>query len=302
MLRHKKRVIMKKIIITLLLLFPLMTGCSNINANLDLLNKNTALFSAKLHSEKNIDKNEISLIKENFAQFLDGDYITDISFSNDLAKIDAVKLVKNIKKNDLDLSSVGFKTNLKSGRFVEVKNNPFITFFNVDLTYDLQSQSKRIEKIKKIKNTTQTAGLKPEYLQKYGDTEISLDDVQDSINEDLSSNLEDSYADKAIIDTELQDNDNEAKPNETKTKKSEFSPKFSITLPSSASFNNADKVVDDTYYWNIRKSSPTNIKLQYIIYNSFTISLLLITIFALLFLLAKKILKHDSQKRIGSNN
>lgn len=293
---------MKKIIITLLFLCPFITGCGNVSANLDFLNKNTVLFSANLDTDKDVAKDEILLIRNNYKQFLDDDYITDIAFSNDSAKIEAVKLSKDIKRKDLDLSSIGFKSNLKSGRFIEVKHNIFITSFNVDLTYDLSSQTKKITAPVIGENKSQVGGLKPEYLQKYGDTQISFDDAQGSINEDLSNNLDGEYADKNIINEELEQEDDISISKEATDKNDVFNPQFSITLPSLASYNNADNVINKTYYWTIRKDSPTNIKLQYVIYNGFTIALLIFVVFGILFLLAKKILKHDAQKRVGANN
>lgn len=293
---------MKRIIIILLFLCPFVAGCGNINANLDFLNKNTVLFSANLNTDKEADQEEILLIKNNYKQFLDDDYITDITFSNDSANIEAVKLSKNIKNNDLDLSSIGFKSNLKSGKFIEVKRNIFITSFNVDLTYDLPSQTKKIITPAISDSKSQVTGLKPEYLQKYGDTQISFDDTQGSINQDLRNNLDGEYADKNIIDKELEQEDDTGISEKSTNKKNVFNPQFSITLPSLASFNNADSVVNKTYYWTIRKNSPTNIKLQYVIYNGFTIALLIFGVFGILFIIAKKILKHDAQKRIGANN
>lgn len=285
---------MKRVILLLLLFSPMLTGCTKVDVNVDLVGKNTALVSLNLFSDKDITKDEVSIIKNNYKQFIDTDYVTDIYFSDDKAKISAVKLTKNLKKNDVNLSLLGFKSNQKSGKFIEIKNNLFVTSYNVDLLYDFAAEKKFINT-----NTekTETKGLKPEYLQKYGDKEISKDNPEVNIKKDFEENSQIIQPDEKNINAEQK----QTKEN-IFSEKSDFRPQFSITLPSAASYNNADNVENNTYYWTIRKDSPTNIKLQYVVYNSFAITILILMIIIILFVLSKLILRHDSQKRIGSNN
>lgn len=287
---------MKRLIITLFMLMPLLCGCSYINANVEFLDNNNILYATELGSKENIPAEEVKIIKENYKNFLDDDFITDVMFSENRAAIQAIKISKNIKLNDIDLSSMGFKTLNKSGRFIDVKQNPFVTLYSVDLVYDLNSQSRRI--IKEINNyeRKEKEGLKPEYLQKYGDEDITLDNPDKTTEEDFRENLEENSIVKREISPEktteqIQNYD-----------VADFKAKFSITLPAAASYNNADKAANNIYIWDIRTNEPTSIKLQYIVYNSWAITILLISVLLLLYLSARLILKHDSQKRIGTNN
>ena len=83
----------------------------------------------------------------------------------------------------------------------------------------------------------------------------------------------------------------------------EFDAVFSVKLPYFAAYNNADISQGmDTYIWRIKKDGVTNIKLQYIVYNGWSIAFLILLFILLLLYLAKRILRHDAQKRIGSEN
>lgn len=288
---------MKKLILLLLIFLPFMTGCSKIDANIDFIDTKNVFFSANLNTDETVSPKEIKIIKQNFKNYLDDDYVTDVFFSEDSAKIEAVKLSKNIKINDINLSSLGFKTNNKSGRFIDVKHNVFVTLYNVDLVYNLDTQVDKINK-KVAEKEKEFQPLKPEYLQKYGDEDISLDNPQNTIDEDFKSNFDDDSINRVVP----KEDDSEDASSDDKLDVADIDLQFSVTLPSRASYNNADKVDNNTYYWFVKSGEPTKIKLQYIVYNSFGISILLLIVFGLLFLFARKIVKHDSQKRIGTNN
>ena len=287
---------MKKLIITLLMLVPLITGCSEIDANVDFIDAKNVMFSVDLDSHGNVSKREVQLIKDNYKKFIDDDYITDLKFSDTSARIEAVKLTKNVRRNDIDLSSLGFTTKNKSGRFIDVKHNPFVTLYSVDMVYNLKPQADKVI-MNYIQNNKEQAGLKPEYLQKYGDTETSLDNPEKNGQKDFEENFEDS----SVAERDASAPSPEAEPDDIMDV-SKLNTQFSVTLPSRASYSNADNVADGTYYWNVTADKPVSIKLQFIVYNSFAITLLILGVFGLLFLLAKRILKHDTQKRIGTNN
>lgn len=288
---------MKKLILMLLMFLPFMTGCSKIDANIDFIDTKNVFFSANLNTDETVSPKEIKIIKQNFKNYIDDDYVTDVFFSQDAAKIEAVKLSKNIKRNDINLSSLGFKTKNKSGRFIDVKQNIFVTLYNVDLVYDLDRQADKINK-KIIEKEKEFQPLKPVYLQKYGDEEISLEDPQKTIDADFKANFDDDMITRILPSKVDSDDDSQ---NE-KLDIADLDLQFSVTLPSRASYNNADRVDENTYYWFIKTGKPIKIKLQYIVYNSFGITVFLLIVFGLLFLIARKILKHDAQKRIGTNN
>lgn len=292
---------MKKLIIMLLMFLPLLTGCSKINANLDFMDGKNVFFSANLNSGNSVSPKEIKIIKENFKNYLDDDFITDVFLSDESAKIEAVKLSKNIRINDIDLSSLGFKTNNKSGRYIDVKHNIFITLYNVDLVYNLDTQVAKISKKVEEKEKEMQA-LKPEYLQKYGSEDIESDEenIQKTVDEDFKANFEGDGINRMVKDDSDEADDDSS--DDEKFDASDLDLNFSVTLPSRASFDNADKVDNNTYYWFIKPGEPIKIKLQYIVYNSFAITLTLLAVLALLFLIARKILIHDAQKRIGTNN
>lgn len=287
---------MKKLLITLFMLIPICTGCSNIDANIDFLDTKNVMFSANVNSKDKISPEEAKFIKDNYKNYLDDDFITDVYFSDDEAKIQAVKISKNIKRNDINLSSIGLKTNNKDGRYIEIRHNPFVTLYKVDLEYNLDAQTEKFKK-KDIEKPKDSTALKPEYLQKYGDEEITLDNPDQTEEEDFQANFEEN----SISERETQTVSDDDKENNN-LNSDDLNLTFTITLPSRASFTNADKVEENIYYWNIKSGEPTSIKLQYIVYNSWAILLLLLFIFGVLYFIARKILKHDSQKRIGTNN
>ena len=277
---------------------PLITGCSKIDANIDLIDAKNIFFTANLNTDASVSPREVKIIKQNFKNYIDDDYVTDVFFSEQAAKIEAVKLSKNIKRNDINLSSLGFKTNNKSGRFIEIKDNFFVTLYNVDLVYNLDNQVNKITQ-KVAEKEKEFQPLKPEYLQKYGDEEISLDNPEKAIDEDFKANFDGEDLFNRVVTT---NNDSDDNSQNEKFDVKDLNLQFSVTLPSRASYDNADRVEDNTYYWFIKSGEPTKIKLQYIVYNGFGILILLLVVFGLLYLLARKILNHDAQKRIGTNN
>ena len=131
--------------------------------------------------------------------------------------------------------------------------------------------------------------LVPEYYQKYAEqTETEAEQ-----REDFMQNLDDET--KKFIE----ESHTEAVEQQT-AKNEDYNASFSIKVPSFASYNNADSAEGSLYTWNINKEGETVIKLQYVKYNSSAILILILAGIALLILLARKILKHDSQKRVGN--
>lgn len=290
---------MKKIIISLLLLTPFLAGCTNIDSQLTLNDDKSASIVTSLAYEGNLlnqgDK-VAQTVANNYEKFLDPIYNVETAYSDNLSTITATKSVKNVQHVDLDLSSLGFKSNLPDGKFVEVKKNFLVTSFNIDLTYDYPAQVSKIQKVEqKVNAAKDTKGLQPEYLQKYGDaSEIQPSDVE--AREDFSEHLDPSA--KVLIKED--DADANAEADKTKKQDEKMNMSFSVKVPSFASYNNADSMNLNVYTWNILKDKPTVIKLQYVQYSGFAIGFVIVAGIALLILLARKIKKHDAQRRIDN--
>lgn len=286
---------MKKIIISLLLLTPFLTGCTNIDSQLTLNDDKSASIVTSLAYEGNLlnqDDVVAQTVVSNYEKFLDPLYDVETAYSDKLSTITATKSVKNIQHVDLDLSSLGFKSNLPDGKFVEVKKNFLVTSFNIDLTYNYPEQVSKVEKIEKQVKTKETKTLQPEYLQKYGDaSEIQPADVEN--REDFMDHLD---PDAKML---IKEDDEDAKTSTSKTD-NKMNMSFSIKVPSFASYNNADNINLNVYSWNILKDQPTLIKLQYVQYSGFAIGFVIVAGIALLIFLASKIKKHDAQRRIDN--
>lgn len=289
---------MKKIIISLLLLTPFLTGCANIDSQLTLNDDKSASIVTSLAYEGNLlnqGDNVAQTVTSNYEKFLDPLYNVETAYSEKLSTITATKSVKNIQHVDLDLSSLGFKSNLPDGKFVEVKKNFLVTSFNIDLTYDYPAQVSKIEKFENIVKVNGSKGLQPEYLQKYGDaSEIQPADVD--AREDFSEHLDPSA--KVLIKED--DADAVAGTDNSKKQDDKMNMSFSVKVPSFASYNNADSMNLNVYTWNILRDKPTVIKLQYVQYSGFAIGFVIVLGIALLILLARKIKKHDAQRRIDN--
>lgn len=286
---------MKKIIISLLLLTPFLTGCTNIDSQLTLNDGKSASIVTSLAYEGNLlnqDDVVAQTVVSNYEKFLDPLYDVETAYSDKLSTITATKSVKNIQHVDLDLSSLGFKSNLPDGKFVEVKKNFLVTSFNIDLTYNYPEQVSKVEKIEKQVKTKETKTLQPEYLQKYGDaSEMQPADVEN--REDFMDHLD---PDAKML---IKEDDEDAKTSTSKTD-NKMNMSFSIKVPSFASYNNADNINLNVYSWNILKDQPTLIKLQYVQYSGFAIGFVIVAGIALLIFLASKIKKHDAQRRIDN--
>lgn len=286
---------MKKLIISLLLLVPVLSGCANVDTMLTINDDKSASVVTSLSYQGDLTSKADYVavnIANNYKNYIDSAYKIDEAYGAKLSTITATKSVKNLSKNDLDLSTLGFKTNLPDKRFIDVKKSFLVTSYNVDLEYNFPEQAKLLKTFEvEQKNTQVQKEFVPEYFQKYADLdEIEPTKTQD---EDLISNLDDDTK-QFVKDSIIEENvDNE-------TVKPEFTTSFSIQVPSFASFNNADSVKGNVYTWNIKKDAPTVIKLQYVRYSGFAIGFVIMLGIILLVILAGKILKHDSQKRIDN--
>ena len=286
---------MKKIIISLLLLTPFLTGCTNIDSQLTLNDdKSASIVTSLAYGGNLLNQDDVvaQTVVSNYEKFLDPLYDVETAYSDKLSTITATKSVKNIQHVDLDLSSLGFKSNLPDGKFVEVKKNFLVTSFNIDLTYNYPEQVSKVEKIEKQVKTKETKTLQPEYLQKYGDaSEMQPADVEN--REDFMDHLD---PDAKML---IKEDDEDAKTSTSKTD-NKMNMSFSIKVPSFASYNNADNINLNVYSWNILKDQPTLIKLQYVQYSGFAIGFVIVAGIALLIFLASKIKKHDAQRRIDN--
>lgn len=287
---------MKKVIVSLFLLVPLLTGCTNIDTQVTINDDRSASVATSLTYEGNLsDSSDIVAltITDNYAKFLDPLYTSQEAYGKKLSTITASKSVKDLKYDDLDLSSLGFTSNLPSGKFIEVKKNFLVSSFNIDATYNLKNQIKKVKKAEKTKQIKRAEGLDPVYLKEYGDP--SEYDVDDSAKEDIfTQNLDDST--KEFVNKNLQQNEENKKEPSIKDLKASFS----VKVPTFASSNNSDSVSGNVYTWDISQDGPTVIKLQYVQYSGFAIAFVILVGILVLVLLARKILKHDTQKRIDN--
>lgn len=287
---------MKKVIVSLFLLVPLLTGCTNIDTQVTINDDRSASVATSLTYEGNLsDSSDIAAltITDNYAKFLDPLYTSQEAYGKKLSTITASKSVKDLKYDDLDLSSLGFTSNLPSGKFIEVKKSFLVSSFNIDATYNLKNQIKKVKKAEKTKQIKRAEGLDPVYLKEYGDP--SEYDVDDSAKEDIfAQNLDDST--KEFVNKNLQQNEENKKEPSIKDLKASFN----VKVPTFASSNNADSVSGNVYTWDISQDGPTVIKLQYVQYSGFAIAFVILVGILVLVLLARKILKHDTQKRIDN--
>lgn len=287
---------MKKVIVSLFLLVPLLTGCTNIDTQVTINDDRSASVATSLTYEGNLsDSSDIVAltITDNYAKFLDPLYTSQEAYGKKLSTITVSKSVKDLKYDDLDLSSLGFTSNLPSGKFIEVKKSFLVSSFNIDATYNLKNQIKKVKKAEKTKQIKRAEGLDPVYLKEYGDP--SEYDVDNSAKEDIfAQNLDDST--KEFVNKNLQQNEENKKEPSIKDLKASFS----VKVPTFASSNNADSVSGNVYTWDISQDGPTVIKLQYVQYSGFAIAFVILVGILVLVLLARKILKHDTQKRIDN--
>lgn len=288
---------MKKLIISLILLVPVLTGCANVETLVTINDDKSASVATSLTYQGDLsDKSDVNalMISENYNKFLDSDYRVEDAYSAKLSTITATKSVENLRKTDLDLSSLGFKSNLPSKKFIEVKKNFLVSSYNIDCVYDLGEQAKNIQKYSIDSNVTGASvqGFAPEYYQKYGD----IDELEPSKtkDEEFASNLDEDT--KQLVNDAIADNNTD----KANTDNAEFTSSFSIQVPSFASYNNADSVSGNVYTWNLQENEPTEIKLQYVQYSGFAIGFIILLGILLLVVLARKILNHDSQKRIDN--
>jgi len=289
---------MKKILsIAMLLIVPLLTGCTNIDTQLTINNDKSATIVSSLTYKGDLsDKTDITALTfaNNYKKFLDKDYNIDTAYSTNLSTVTGSKSISNIENSDIDMSSLGFVSNLPGGRFIEVKKNFLVTSFNIDATYNLKEQINRITALQQKTVTANITTPDPEYLNKFiqeGDVDIEnaepREDFLQNLDEDTKNFVENNIAAEEPKSQESSDTE-------------DLAATFSVKLPSYASFNNADSVEGNVYIWNIKQDEPTEIKLQYVKYSGFAILFIILAGIALLVLLARKIIKHDSQKRIDN--
>lgn len=279
---------MKKLVLSLILLAFVCCGCTSVSTNVKINNDKSASVSNELKFDGNFSNPrdlEAIFIKKNYKQFVDDDY--EVTQNNSTIK--AEKSVKNLENNDLDLSSLGFVSNLPSGRFVEFRKNFFVTSYNIDMTYNLKKVHENF-KSSPTDVAAENTGLKPEYLQEYADRSsiVSQNDDRADFIANYENNL---YANSENVEVKEPDFNIE-----------DLNVSFSVELPALASYNNADNVNGNVYTWDIRKTTPTVIKLQYVIYSGSAIGFLFILGIGLLVYIARRILRHDELKRVGENN
>ena len=295
---------MKKLILTLVFLIPFVSGCATINTNLTINKNKSAQVEVRMFSNKQARPLEIATMEANIKRFADKDYKIKDESTYKIINVTAVKKVKNLAKEDLDLSSLGFVTKLDSGRFIDVKNNFFVTSYNIHMVYNLPDQVKKVLYAKNLTKKSGTkSGLVPEYLQ-------NSESVFNPVNSDAPSGLSADFI--ANFDPNFLEEDTATIKSETKEIEVEddykqfdinnLNSKFTVSLPTFASFNNAHKIENGVYVWELSKTAQTEIKLQYVVYSGFAITLLILAGILFLIYIARRVHRHDTLKRIGNNN
>lgn len=279
---------MKKVLISLIMLVPLLTGCANIDTMLTINDDKSASVTTSLAYRGNLSaENDFTAlaISDLYKNFIDTTYKVETANSANLSTITATKKVNDLSKMDLDLSSLGLVSNLASKKFVEVRKSFLLSSFNVDCTFDATKYSKELnDTINNLKENSANSNQVEKAV-----VEAS------NFNKELIENLDEDTK-NAMLEVLKED---EAKST-TSTTPAEFSNSFSIQVPSIASYNNADSISGNVYTWNIKKDEPTQIKLQYVQYSGFAIAFIILAGILLLVIIASRILKRDSQKRIDN--
>lgn len=286
---------MKKILVSLLLLVPVFTGCAKVETDITLNDDKSVSVINTLSYDGNIEfdnDKDVKLLRVNYPKFLDKKYDIKSDVGEDFSKVVATKSVNNIEKEDLDLSSLGFSpANEASKRYVDVKKNLLITSYNIDILYNYQFVATKLSDVDEVLENTNV--LYPEYYHKYGDVdeieppvdrEVSLQTNLDSATREFT---QETYANLNNDKSEQKISDN-------------IDAVVRIKVPTFASYNNADSVKGNVYTWNIKKDGVTSIKLQYVQYSGLAIAGVLIIGALLLGLLAYRIVRHENQKRMDN--
>lgn len=291
---------MKKLLISLLILTPLLAGCANVETRLTLnKNKSVQVVSSLTYNGNLSDSSDktASMIMDVYPEFLNSDYNVTSAFGSKFSTITGTKKVDNIFKNDIDLKSLGIKTKIGNGKYIDVKKNFLVTSYNIDAEFDYPSLVSEFLSKHEEKEIEKNVAMTPEYLQKYGD--LSEMPPEDQGRGDFAANLDDSARELFAQDKENADD----KPiNPPKDEDKDFVMSFSVELPSFAYFSNADSTDGNIYTWNIKKHVPTEIRLQYVKYSGFAIFSIIFIGALLLIYLAYRIHRHDARKRVGTNN
>lgn len=286
---------MKKLLISLVLLIPFVSGCADVDTRVNINDDKSASVVTSLTYQGNLDDGgDIAAhnIKSNYEKFLDKYYDVETTSSPKLSTITATKKVKNLSSEDLDLSSLGFKTNLESGKFIEVKKNFLVKSFNVDMVYDYETIAAGLDLPKTSEASAVNSAINTEYYHQYNVSETTQSDSDSEF--DMAANLDDSA--KQLAQEDIIDEDNTT----TKPTDSLVNTSFSIQAPSFASYNNADNVNGNIYTWEILDNSPTEIKFQYVQYSGWAITLIILVGILLLVYVSRRIIRRDSTKRIDN--
>ena len=288
---------MKKLILLLTLIIPFVSGCASIDSQLSIKDDksatitNTLIYSGDLSSVNDVNA---QALKKVFPNYIDSSYITTENFGADESKIISVKKVDNVETKNLDLSSLGFTSNLPDNKFIEVKRNFLVSTYNIDMVLKLSDKVKEFNMQKFLLEKNSVASvLQPVYLQKYENNEDILD-IDKQEQDDMISNLDNSA--KSLTKQDV----TEPSTYQQNVVDNNLKMTFSIKVPSFSTYNNADSFVGTTYSWNIDPTKDTVIKFQYVRYSGFAIFVILFFGISFLIYFAYRIRRKDSQKRVDN--
>ena len=290
---------MKKLLISLVMLIPLLAGCANIDTRININDDKSASVVSSVTYQGNLADGSdpvAAVITASYPKLLDKYYVVDKTTSKNLSTITATKKVTNIESNDIDLGSLGFTTNLASGKYIEVKKNFLVKSYNVDLKFDYNAVKDKLNIPKIDLNAKQPdKKLEHEYFDKY----INPADVNGKADIDKEFDMAANLDDSAKQLTTKNDASADKKAN-AKASEAAKTATFSIQLPAFASYNNADSVNGNEYSWVIKEDGTTNIKLQYVKYSGWALTFIILLGILLLVYVARRIIRRDTTKRIDN--
>lgn len=294
---------MKKLLISLVLLVPLLAGCANLDTMVTINDDESASVASSLSYNGNLsDKVSnpdkfVAAINDISERFKEEGFEIIKNSDDKLSTLTLVDSVKDLSKEDIDLSGLGFISRLPDEKFIVVKKNFLITSYNIDCVYYDGLSRKYFMKVVKSHEKKALAtknAINPEYFHKYADPDDFVAVPVDS--EDFVSNLDDETkkAMKNLIEESKQAKEAEKK------KVKQFVNSFSIKVPTIASYNNADSVKGNVYTWELKENEKTSIKLQYVKYSGWGIAFIILTGILILVLIAARIVRHETNKRIDN--
>ena len=165
---------MKKLLVSLLFLIPFVSGCADIDTRININPDKTAIVVSSVTYQGNMadeDDPVAQVISANYPKLLDKYYTVKNVSSKNLSTITATKKITNVENEDLNLESLGFTTNLASGKYIDAKKNFLAKSYNVDMVFDYPAVKDKLEipEMNVVQPKDSSSTVNPEYYAKYAD-------------------------------------------------------------------------------------------------------------------------------------